>query len=102
MPEGANFEALITYLATSLVDHPEQVSVRTAGNEAGRLYELQVAQEDVGKVIGRDGRTINAMRTLLAAAAHRKGERARLEIIDDRRAAQRAAPPSPPPEAGPS
>ena len=94
MSEPAQFESLITYLAKALVDHPDQVALRTSSTEAGRLYELQVAPEDVGKVIGRDGRTINAMRTLLAAAAHRKGEKARLEIIDDRRAAQRAPPPS--------
>lgn len=91
MSEPTQFEALITYLAKALVDRPEQVAVRPAMGDAGRVYELQVAPEDVGKVIGRDGRTVNAMRTLLAAAAQRKGEKARLEILDDRRLAARAA-----------
>jgi uncharacterized protein len=88
-------EALITYLAKSLVDRPDQVVVRPTTAEGGRIYELQVAPEDVGKVIGRDGRTVNAMRTLLAAAAQRKGEKARLEILDDRRLASRSAGPPP-------
>src|SRR5262249_25789654 len=70
--------------------------------EGSRIYELQVAPEDVGKVIGRDGRTVNAMRTLLAAAAQRKGEKARLEILDDRRLATRNATPPAVPAAPPA
>ena len=65
----------------------------SARQTAARCIELKVAPEDVGKVIGRDGRTVNALRTLLAAAAQKKGEKARLEILDDRqRSAARAAP----------
>lgn len=95
MSDSTQFEALISYLAKSLVDRPDQVVVRPTPAENGRIYELQVAPEDVGKVIGRDGRTVNAMRTLLAAAAQRKGEKARLEILDDRRLAARAGTPPP-------
>ncbi len=81
-------EALIRYIASSLVDKPEEVEIRASEAEGGHLYELKVAGEDVGKVIGRDGRTVNAIRTLLAAAAQRQGTRARLEILDDRHSQQ--------------
>ncbi|MBI3183122.1 MAG: KH domain-containing protein [Myxococcales bacterium] len=91
---------LITYIARALVDKPEQVELRETAAEAGKVYELKVAAEDIGKVIGRDGRTVNAMRTLLAAAAQRKGERARLEILDDRRGERQAPQPPPPNAAG--
>lgn len=80
--------SLIEYIAKALVDRPEQVELRESSADGGTLYELKVAPEDVGKVIGRDGRTVNAIRTLLSAAAQKKGVRARLEILDDRRNAQ--------------
>ncbi len=80
-------EELVTYIARALVDRPEQVELRASEADGGTLYELKVAQEDVGKVIGRDGRTINAVRTLLSAAAALKGGKARLEILDERKAA---------------
>ncbi len=80
-------EALLAFLVKSLVDHPDQVELRASQADGTWLYELKVAAVDVGKVIGRDGRTVNAMRTLLAAAAQKKGERAKLEILDDRRPA---------------
>jgi predicted RNA-binding protein YlqC (UPF0109 family) len=76
---------LIEYVAKALVDQPDKVSVRASEADGGKLYELKVAPEDVGKVIGRDGRTVNALRTLLATAAQKAGVRARLEILDDRR-----------------
>lgn len=90
-------EALLSFLVKKLVDHPDQVELRATQSpgDGGTLYELKVAPDDVGKVIGRDGRTINAMRTLLAAAAQKRGERAKLEILDDRRAAAAAAAPPP-------
>ncbi len=85
-------------LARGLVDRPEQVELRSTPADGGTLFELKVAPEDVGKVIGRDGRTVNAIRTLLAVAAQRRGLKARLEVLDDRR---NGAPPTaaePPPE----
>jgi len=85
-------ESLITYIAQQLVDRPDQVELKVSEADGGKTYELKVAPEDVGKVIGRDGRTINALRTLLAVTAQRKGLKARLEILDDRRQAQAAAP----------
>ena len=93
-------EQLLTYLARALVDQPDQVGLRVSEAEGARLFELKVAPEDVGKVIGRDGRTVNALRTLLNAAAQKQGQKVRLEILDDRRApsppgAAPAAPPAP-------
>lgn len=80
-------EALIEYIAKSLVDRPDQVAITATDAEGGRLFELTVAPDDIGKVIGRDGRTVNAIRTLVAIAAQRKGFKTRVEIKDDRRAA---------------
>jgi uncharacterized protein len=96
-------ESLITYIAQQLVDKPDQVELKVSDAEGGKTFELKVAPEDVGKVIGRDGRTINALRTLLAVTAQRKGVKARLEILDDRRQAQAQpgqAQPPPAPAAG--
>lgn len=70
------------------------MELRASEADGGTLYELKVAPEDVGKVIGRDGRTVNAMRTLLAAAAQKKGVKARLEVVDDRKQQVGSAPPA--------
>jgi predicted RNA-binding protein YlqC (UPF0109 family) len=78
-------EELVTYLARALVDRPDQVELRAQAVDGGTVLELKVAPEDVGKVIGRDGRTINAMRAVLAVAALRRGAKVRLEVLDDRR-----------------
>ncbi|MCE9671296.1 KH domain-containing protein [Myxococcus stipitatus] len=90
-------EQLLTYLARALVDQPDQVGLRMSDVDGARLFELKVAPEDVGKVIGRDGRTVNALRTLLNAAAQKAGQKVRLEILDDRR-----NPASPSPAASPA
>jgi len=76
---------LLQYLARALVDSPDAVELKVSPYEGGVLYELKVAPADVGKVIGRDGRTVNALRTVLQHAALKKGEKARLEIVDDRK-----------------
>ena len=88
-------EQLLTYLTRALVDQPDQVGLRVSELEGARLFELKVAPEDVGKVIGRDGRTVNALRTLLNAAAQKQGQKVRLEILDDRRTGAPAAPAAP-------
>lgn len=88
-------EQLIIYLARALVDQPDQVSLRASDVDGARLFELKVAPEDVGKVIGRDGRTVGALRTLLGAAAQKQGQKVRLEIQDDRRQQPQAAAPTP-------
>jgi len=72
---------LVEYIARSLVDHPEQVKVTQVEGEQSVILELQVAPEDMGKVIGKEGRIANAMRTLLKVAAAKEGKRAVLEII---------------------
>jgi predicted RNA-binding protein YlqC (UPF0109 family) len=94
---------LVEYIVRALVDKPDAVELRTVLSAEGQmLYEVKVAPEDIGKVIGRDGRTVNALRTVLAAAALKKGEKARLEIIDDRRRGEangaQPAPAAPAPE----
>lgn len=93
-------EKLIAYIAKALVDHPDQVELLISEADGGRLYELKVAPEDVGKVIGRDGRTVNAVRTVLQAAAQRRGEKARLEIVDGRRRSLQGHPRQSPVDAG--
>ena len=81
---------LIEYIARALVDRPEAVELKITPSAEGMLYELKVAPDDVGKVIGRDGRTVTALRALVTAAATKKGEKARVEILDDRRNAIKA------------
>jgi uncharacterized protein len=96
-------EELVTFLARSLVDRPDQVELRSQAVDGGTLLELKVAPEDVGKVIGRDGRTINAIRAVLAVAALRRGAKVRLEVLDDRRGPTQPAPslPSTTPDTAP-
>ena len=72
---------LVEYIARSLVDHPEMVRVTQVEGEQSIILELQVAQEDMGKVIGKEGRIANAIRTLVKVAAAREGKRAVLEIL---------------------
>jgi hypothetical protein len=73
---------LIEYIAQALVDHPEQVRVSEVEGEQTSVIELRVAKEDLGKVIGKQGRTARAMRTILSAASTKIRKRAVLEIIE--------------------
>ncbi len=73
---------LITYIAKALVDNPDEVQVRELEGESTSIYELRVAKEDLGKVIGRRGRTARAMRTILNCSTVKKGRRAVLEIVE--------------------
>ncbi len=72
----------ITFIAKHLVDNPEQVILDQEEKDGKVIFKLQVAQADVGKVMGRKGITAQAMRTLLAAVAAKEGKRAILEIAD--------------------
>lgn len=72
----------VTFIAKHLVDNPEQVILDQEEKDGKVIFKLQVGQSDVGKVIGRKGRTAQAMRTLLAAVAAKEGKRAILEIAD--------------------
>lgn len=71
---------LIEYIAVALVDKPEAVSVREVDNEQGITLELTVAKEDIGKVIGRQGRTARAIRILLGAVSAKVQKRVMLDI----------------------
>lgn len=73
---------LIKYIAQSLVDSPDQVEVSEVLGEQTSVIELRVAKEDLGKVIGKQGRTAKAMRTILSAASTKMRKRAVLEIIE--------------------
>jgi hypothetical protein len=73
-------EELLTYLARELVADPEAVSVRASGDDDVVVLELSVAAADLGRVIGRGGRTARALRTVLRAAGTRDGRRVSLEI----------------------
>ena len=72
---------LVLYIARSLVDHPEAVGVEEAGGGSeGTVLKLSVAKDDLGKIIGRQGRTARALRTLVNAASARQERRVVLEI----------------------
>ncbi len=73
---------LISYIAQALVDHPEEVSVTEVEGNQTSVLELKVAKEDLGKVIGKQGRTARAMRTILSAASAKIKKRTVLEIIE--------------------
>lgn len=73
---------LITYIAKALVDNPDAVEVSEVNGEQTSVIELKVAKEDIGKVIGKQGKTAKAMRTILSAASTKARKRAVLEIIE--------------------
>jgi predicted RNA-binding protein YlqC (UPF0109 family) len=74
-------ESLVEYVAKSLVDEPDAVSVKVVDDSEGRVIELHVAEGDMGKVIGRNGSVAKALRTLLKVVAAREGESISLEIV---------------------
>ena len=74
-------ESLVEYVAKSLVDNPDAVSVKAVDDEEGRVIELHVAEDYMGKVIGRNGSVAKALRTLLKVVAAREGESVSLEIV---------------------
>jgi len=73
---------LIEYIAKALVDNPEAVDVSEIEGEQTSVIELKVAKEDLGKVIGKQGRTARAMRTILSASSTKIKKRAVLEILE--------------------
>lgn len=73
---------LVELVVKKLVDHPDKVSVTEISGEKAIIVELRVDQEDLGKVIGKEGRTARALRTLLHAAATKENKRAVLEILE--------------------
>jgi len=75
-------KSLIEQMAKSLVDRPEEVSVAEVQGERTVVFELRVAKSDIGKVIGKQGNTARAMRTILGAAGTKLGKRYVLEILE--------------------
>ena len=75
-------EELVRFIARSLVDHPDAVDVKTVEGAESIILELRVAPEDMGKVIGRQGRIAKEIRVLIRSAAQRSGKRVSVEIVD--------------------
>jgi len=73
---------LLTYIAQNLVEHPDQVSVTEYDNAGETILELRVAAEDMGKVIGRQGRIAKEIRALMRSVAQRQGKRVSVDIMD--------------------
>ena len=77
-------QTFLEYVVKGLVDHPEEVTITPVEREGTTVYELRLHSQDVGKIIGRQGMTINAIRSLLLAGSARKGLRCTLEIVEER------------------
>ena len=73
---------LLLYMAKNLVDNPDAVSVTQVSEEDGLVLELRVAPEDMGKVIGRQGRIAKEIRTIIKSVAQRDGQKVSVEIVD--------------------
>ena len=73
---------LLLYMAKNLVDDPEAVTVTESSDEEGKVLELHVAESDMGKVIGRQGRIAKEIRAIMKSVAQRKGVRVSVEIVD--------------------
>ena len=80
--QGGDMRALVEQIARALVDEPEQVSVQAVDGEQVTVLELRVAPNDLGKVIGKQGRTARSIRTILSAAGMKLRKRFTLEILE--------------------
>ena len=79
---GGDMRALVEQMAKALVDEPEQVSVEAVDDREGTVLELRVGPNDLGKVIGKQGRTARSLRTILGAAGMKQHKRFTLEILE--------------------
>jgi uncharacterized protein len=77
-----SLKGVVSLIARNLVDDPDAVEVREIQGEHNALIELRVADGDIGKVIGKDGRTAQSIRTVLSAASSKVGKRVQLDIVD--------------------
>jgi uncharacterized protein len=77
-------QAFLEYVVKGLVQRPEAVTITPVERGGATVYELRLDSQDVGKVIGRQGQTINAIRSLLTAGSAKKGIRCSLEIVEDK------------------
>jgi len=75
-------KSLLEFVVKALVDHPEDINIKTVEGERTSIIELKVHPDDIGKVIGKEGRIAMAMRTLLSAVTSKEGKRIKLEILD--------------------
>lgn len=75
------YKDLVTYIVKALVDYPDEVNVREVAGESSIVLELTVAEEDAGRVIGRSGRVINSIRTIVQSLAAKDGKRVSLEVL---------------------
>ncbi|MBO4312021.1 MAG: KH domain-containing protein [Desulfovibrionaceae bacterium] len=73
---------LVEYVAKALVDKPEEVNVRMLEGDQTAVVELRVAKDDIGKIIGRQGRTVRALRTVFSAAASQSPKHVTLELVE--------------------
>ena len=83
MEVTAGMKELLTYIARNLVDHPDAVSVTEHKGESETVLELRVAPEDMGKVIGKQGRIAKAFRTVVNAAATKENKKVTVEIVKE-------------------
>lgn len=74
-------QELVEYMVKALVDNPEEVQVKQVEGETVIIFEVTVATDDLGKIIGRQGRIANALRSIVKAAASRQGKKATVEIL---------------------
>jgi len=77
-------QAFLEYVVKGLVQNPDAVTITPVEREGTTVYELRMDPQDVGKIIGRQGMTINAIRSLLLAGSAKKGMRCTVEIVEDR------------------
>ena len=82
MSDGVSMKELVELIAKKLVDKPEEVKVSEVSGDYSCVIELKVAKEDIGKVIGKQGRTVQAMRTLIGAFSSKIKKRTLLEIVE--------------------
>ncbi len=75
-------KALVSQIVKALVDNPEQVKIEELKGDQTSIYELRVAKEDFGKVIGKQGRNVSAIRTILSAVSSKEKKRSLLQVIE--------------------
>jgi uncharacterized protein len=80
-----NMKELVEYIVKSLVDNPDDVRVDEIDDRSGTIVEVSVAQPDMGRIIGKSGRVINAIRSIVQVAAAKQGQRVSVEILEDDR-----------------
>ena len=78
----ADVKELLEHIIKAIVDKPEQVEIREIPGERVVIYELKVASEDLGKVIGKEGRTAKAIRTIISAVSLKRGKKAIVDILE--------------------